>query len=81
MKYNLIFLTVLTTTVTLLSILVKDVELFLVILLIAFLLLYSLFNPYFNRRVRSNLDIILYLGLTIFTIITVQKILEILSRR
>ncbi|MBW9223439.1 hypothetical protein KKP90_02430 [Methanothermococcus sp. SCGC AD-155-E23] len=80
MKYKLIFLLMLTSSVIFFSVLVGDVELFFILLLITYLLLYSLLGPYFNRRIKSNLDIALYLGIGVFTVIVFQKVLEILSR-
>ncbi|HIQ38567.1 MAG TPA: hypothetical protein EYH53_00995 [Methanothermococcus okinawensis] len=80
MKYKLIFLLILTSSVVFLSTLTNDVKLFLILLLITFLLLYSLLGPYYNKKIQNNLDIILYLGIGIFTVIVFQKVLEILSR-
>jgi len=80
MRYKLIFLVVLASSAVFLSTVVKDIELFLILLLIIYLLLYSLLGPYFNRRIQSNLDIVLYFGIGIFIIIVFQKVLEILSR-
>ncbi|AXI24817.1 hypothetical protein CFE53_01015 [Methanofervidicoccus sp. A16] len=80
MKYKLMFLLILTSSVVFLSTLTNDVKLFLILLLITFLLLYSLLGPYYNKKIQNNLDIILYLGIGIFTVIVFQKVLEILSR-
>ena len=80
MKYKLIFLLILTSSVVFLSTLTNDVKLFLILLLITFLLLYSLLGPYYNKKIQNNLDIILYLCIGIFTVIVFQKVLEILSR-
>jgi len=80
MRYKLIFLLILASSVVFLSTVVGDVKLFLILLLIIYLLLYSLLGPYFNRRIQSNLSIILYFGIGVFIVIVFQKVLEILSR-
>jgi len=74
------FLVILASSVVLFSTVVRDVKLFLILLLIVYLLLYSLLGPYFNRRIQSNLDIVLYFGIGVFIVIVFQKVLEILNR-
>ena len=80
MKYKFIFLIIFASSVVFFSTLINDIKLFLILLLITFLLLYSLLGPYFNRSIQRNLDRILYLGIGIFIIIVFQKVLEILNR-
>lgn len=80
MKYKFIFLIIFASSIVFFSTLIKDIKLFLILLLITFLLLYSLLGSYFNRRIQRNLDRILYLGIGIFIIIVFQKVLEILNR-
>lgn len=80
MKYKLIFLIILVSYITFISIFVNDVKLFLTLLLIGFLILYELFRYYFKKRIQDNLDIMAYVGIGIFIIIVFQKILEILNR-
>jgi predicted membrane channel-forming protein YqfA (hemolysin III family) len=80
MKYELIFLIILVSYITFISIFVNDVKLFLTLLLIGFLILYELFRYYFKKRIQDNLDIMVYVGIGIFIIIVFQKILEILNR-
>ncbi|MBW9221293.1 hypothetical protein KKP91_03745 [Methanothermococcus sp. SCGC AD-155-M21] len=79
MNYKLIFLIILTLFTTFISMFVNEVKLFLILLLICFLLLYSLTGHYFNRRIQNNLNIILYLGIGVFIIIVFQKAIEILN--
>ncbi|MBW9221808.1 hypothetical protein KKP97_01995 [Methanothermococcus sp. SCGC AD-155-C09] len=79
MNHKLIFLIVLTLFIAFISIFVNEVKLFLILLLICFLLLYSLMGHYFNRRIQNNLNIILYLGIGVFMVIVFQKAMEILN--
>ncbi|AEH07371.1 hypothetical protein [Methanothermococcus okinawensis] len=53
MKYELIFLIILISYITFISIFVNDIKLFLVLLLICFLILYELFRPYFKKEFRK----------------------------
>jgi len=79
MKYKLIFLIVIMSSVILFSVLINEVKLFLILLLITYLLLYSLLGPYFNKRIQNNLDMILYFYIGVFIVIVFQKVIEILS--
>lgn len=80
MRYKFIFLVILASSVVFFSTLINDVKLFLILLLIIYLMLYSLINPYFNRKIQKNLNTILYLGFCVFLVIVIQKVLEILNR-
>ncbi|WP_018154790.1 MULTISPECIES: hypothetical protein [Methanothermococcus] len=79
MKYKLIFLILLIPFITFISIFVRAIDLYVTLLLIAFLIGYELFRPYFSKRTQEKLEVIVYLGIIIFIIIVFKKVMEILG--